>query len=87
LKARITTLAPANEGVQFLGFRLYRGTVLMPAATRKRLYRRIKGRVRALEEGRSAPETVWNGLEAMFVHAARADSLEWRQEVVRRLGL
>ena len=75
LKTGATRLVPAEEGLGFLGFRVYRGAVLPSRQTRVRIERRVRDACAAIREGRcDDPDRVRAGIATRMGHATAADA-------------
>lgn len=85
LKEKATRLAPATEGLSFCGYRVFRGTVRLNRRTLVRLGRRIASTERRQRQGMLDEGRAESSVTTRFNHAATADGLEWRKELVRRL--
>ena len=81
LKESATMIAPVTEGIPFLGFRVYPGTVRLNQRTR----RRFRTQMRALERGASLGaldvDALGNRAASLFAHVAHGDSFRLRREV------
>jgi hypothetical protein len=87
LKDQATVLAPATEGLSFLGYRVFRGALRLDAGARRRLGRRILSMDRAFREGRVEADRARASIANCLSHAAAADTLEWRRWLVGNLGV
>lgn len=71
----------------FVGYVMRGGQVRVRRSGVARAERRLRERVRAVEEGLEAPEAFWESLRATFGHWSHADSWRLRERLLRRLGL
>jgi len=85
LKPKATRLAPATEGLSFCGYRVFRGTVRLSRRSLVRLGRRIASTERRRRNGLLDQQRAESSVTTRLNHAATADTLEWRKELVRRL--
>ena len=83
LKDRATRLAPASEGLPFLGFAIHRGTIRLRPATLRRFRWRLRWLDRELRVGRVDAERHRRAVAAVFAHIAHADTLALRRSWLR----
>ena len=82
LKERATMLAPTTEGLPFLGWLLFRGTVrLRPANLRRSLWR-LRLRRWELEQGRRSEESYRQGVASVFALLEHGNTLGLRRRLV-----
>jgi len=75
MKEKATRLVPAEEGVSFLGFRVYRGEVRPDRGSAVRMERRVRSACAELREGRSRdPDRVRAGIATRLNHALVGDA-------------
>jgi RNA-directed DNA polymerase len=79
LKPSATRLAPTSEGLPFLGFAVFPGTVRLRPATRQRLAWRLRFLRRRLHRGTLAPTGYRHAVAAVLAHAGHADTRELRR--------
>ncbi len=78
LKSRATILAPAREGLPFLGWRLYPGTMRIRPQNLQRLRRRLRHRAWECRTGRIEASVLEAALRSAFMHLAHGDTLALR---------
>lgn len=83
LKMRATWIAPVADGLPFLGFRIFPGTVRLGRAARLRFARRLRRKERAFSLGRLSEEALAREANALVAHVASAGTLAFRRSVVR----
>ena len=87
LKASATVVAPATEGIPWLGFRVYPGTVRLDHGSRTRFLRRVRGNfVAAANAMDDEMAAVVASAQSIFGHIAHCDSLMFRRSVLARHG-
>ena len=88
LKERATQVAPVTEGVPWLGFRVYPGTVRVARDGRRRAGRKLAASRRRLDRCRSPQDEAHEAERAASVvgHLAQGDCLELRRGLLARLG-
>jgi len=79
LKEEATSLAPAREGLPFLGWRLHRGVTRLRPRNLRRLRGRIARRRWELREGRIGPSALAACLRSLAAHLAHGDTLGLRR--------
>ncbi|MBI4602811.1 MAG: group II intron reverse transcriptase domain-containing protein [Planctomycetes bacterium] len=79
LKERANILAPVSEGLPFLGFRLYRGTVRVRPESLRRSKRRLAARVRACEHGEINEDRLAGCVRSIITRLASADTWNLRR--------
>lgn len=82
LKETATRLAPATEGIPFLGFRVYPGVLRLNPRTLRRFRRRWRGRERAYRAGRLGGDDLARTVASLFAHVAHADTWRLRRRLV-----
>ena len=88
LKAPATVVAPVGEGIPWLGFRVYPGTVRLDHGSRMRFLRKACGNFRvALNASLGDMAGVVSSAQSIFGHIAHCDSLMFRRSVLARHGL
>ena len=85
LKEEVTCVAPVQEGIPWLGLRVYAGTARLKRTARRRLARRLRASVRraALDAGADTAETP--RASGVVGFGQLADSLELRRAVLQKL--
>jgi hypothetical protein len=83
LKMRATWIAPVEDGLPFLGFRVFPGTVRLGRAARLRFARRLRRKERAFRAGRLSEEALAREANALVAHVAGASTLAFRRSVLR----
>lgn len=83
LKEEVTLVAPATEGIPFLGFRVYPELIRLNQRTRRRFLRQVRLLERAHARGAVAIQDLRNRSESLFAHVTHADSLGLRRRAVR----
>lgn len=79
LKERATLLAPASEGLPFLGFRLYRGLIRVRPENLRRSRARLRARERAHARGELGEEELSRSVRSVVAHLATANTLSLRR--------
>jgi RNA-directed DNA polymerase len=79
LKARATTLAPAHQGLPFLGWRIYRGTTRLRPGNKKRLHARVRARQRQYRRGTLDEHRYLASVRSAFEHLRLGDTLSLRR--------
>jgi hypothetical protein len=85
LKSEATLLAPTTEGISYCGYRIFRSVVRLRPRSLTRLGRRIAATERKHLAGPIDRVRAESSVTTRINHAATADTLEWRKELVRRL--
>ena len=83
LKTRATILAPVREGLPFLGWRLYPGTMRVRPQNLQRLRRRVRHRAWEHRTGRIDDSVLEAALRSAFTHLAVGDTLALRRGWMR----
>jgi RNA-directed DNA polymerase len=79
LKERATILAPAREGLPFLGWRIHRGIVRIRPENLRRLRRRVRHRRWEQRTGRIDERTLTAALSSVIAHISHGDTLALRR--------
>jgi hypothetical protein len=79
LKDRATILAPVEQGLPFLGWRIYRGTTRLRTSNLRRTRRRLNSRVRAHQRGRMSEQQLADAVRSVTAHLAHGDTLALRR--------
>ncbi|MEO0446771.1 MAG: RNA-directed DNA polymerase [Verrucomicrobiota bacterium] len=82
-----TRLAASTQGVDFLGYRLKPGRVLLSRRSRQRFRRRLRDLEADYEDERIGEEELQRRSSALVAFTERADCRRWRARVVRRSSL
>jgi len=85
LKERATLLAPAHQGLPFLGWRLYRGTRRIRPENLARCRARLKSRRAQHRAGVLASERYLAAVRAHFVHLGGPETIEIRSRLAAQL--
>lgn len=80
LKAQATRVAPVTEGLAFLGFSLFPGTIRLQAKGLTRTRRRVRARERAYLAGEIDDRLLSASVDSMIAHMAHADTLSVRRQ-------
>ncbi len=87
LKASATVVAPVTEGIPWLGFRVYPGTVRLDHGSRTRFLRKVRGNflaaANAMDDEMAA---VVASAQSIFGHIGHCNSLMFRRSVLARHG-
>lgn len=75
LKARATILARVDQGLPFLGWRIYRGTIRLRPANRKRMSARMRFRQRQYEVGAIPEDAYLASMRSSFEHLRHGSTL------------
>ncbi len=89
LKDDAVLLAPVNEGVPYLGFRIWPRVIRLDRRSLRRLSRKVKGAEQAYREGMIDMDRLTNKVASVFAHAVNADTLNLRRKMSQepsRLG-
>jgi len=78
-----TSVFPERQGMDFLGYRIWRTHRLL----RKRSVRRMRGRIRAWREGKVQTEEMEASVAAWLGHAEHADMYNLQRELLGGTGL
>jgi RNA-directed DNA polymerase len=79
LKARATILAPVDQGLPFLGWRIYRGTTRLRPGNRKRMASRMRFRQGQYEAGVIHEDAYLASMRSSFEHLRHGDTLSLRR--------
>lgn len=79
-----TRLAPVTEGVAFLGFRVFPGTVRLAGPKLARLRRTVRARERAYLGGHIGEDDLARSVSSVVAHAATANTLGARRRAFSR---
>jgi len=82
LNAQATRIALVGEGISFLGFRIYPGTVRLNQRTRRRFRRQVRAIEHAYQAGRIDLRELSERSTSLFAHVAHADSYRLRRQVL-----
>lgn len=77
---------PVQNGVPFLGYRVFPGAVLLARKSRHRFTRRLKSLELSYDTGNIDALTLQQRTDALLAFTRHADCLRWRQRVVNALG-
>lgn len=83
LKEEVTTLAPISEGVNFLGFRVYKNIIRIQRRNLNRLRKNVRLLERLYGDGRIPQATLVNSVRSMVGHVLCADSNNIREEIFK----
>jgi len=87
IKDRATVLAPASEGLPFLGWRIFRGTVRLQGRNLRRLRARVKMRLWEERTGRIGAESLATSLRSLAEHLRHGNTLSLRRGWLEGLAL
>lgn len=79
IKERATILAPRSQGLPFLGFRIYRGTIRVRPANLRRSKRRLLKRVHEFERGSIDDRKLADCTRSIAAHLRTADTWNLRR--------
>lgn len=79
LKERARLLAPAAQGLPFLGWRIHRGTRRIRHANLRRLRQRVRRSLWEHQSGRMNAAKLLQSIQAVTVHLATGDTLSLRR--------
>ena len=79
IKESVTFVAPVNEGIPFLGFCVYPGTIRLQARRWRRTCRKIRLRERAFRDGRISADELARSVQSSVAHVGHAASRRLRQ--------
>ncbi len=80
LKEEATWLAPSSQGVPFLGFRIFPGTIRLQAERWQRMRRKIRRRERAFQDGRISAGELATSVRSSIAHIEHAATRRLRQD-------
>jgi hypothetical protein len=81
LKERATILAPAAEGLPFLGFRIYRGTLRLRPENLRRTRARIRRREWEFRTGRIGARALADSIRSVTTHLSAGSTLSLRRSL------
>lgn len=84
LKDRATILAPVDEGMPFLGFRVYRGMTRLRPATARRTRERLRRRAAQRRHGWIDAGQLARSTLSMVAHLEHGTTRAWRRELFSR---
>lgn len=82
VKERATVLAPVDEGVPWLGFRVFPGLIRVKAVARARFRKKIRRRQYELKRGSIGEEKYRASLRSLFEHLGQGDTRGLRLAVL-----
>jgi hypothetical protein len=82
LKERATILAPTSQGIPFLGWQVFAGTLRLRPENARRSRRRLKHRRWELRTGRIGEERYLDAVRSVLVHAGHGGSTAWLRRAV-----
>lgn len=77
-----TRLGRTSEGMEFLGFRLMPGAVLLGARARRRFRQRLTAYEKAWQHGKMGPAELQRRVSALIAHTDNARCQNWRAGVI-----
>ena len=80
IKKEVLMMAPVSQGIPFLGFRIFPGTVRLNHRLKTRFGRKIKKRERQRNGGRISEEFFVNSVNSMVAHISHADTHAFRRD-------
>lgn len=81
LKEKVTTLAPVSEGVNFLGFRVYKNVIRIQRRNLNRLRKNVRLLERLYSKGTIPQQRLTDSVRSMIGHVLCADSTHIREEI------
>src|SRR5690606_13493348 len=88
LKDKATIVAPVANGVPYLGFRIFPGSIRIQRANLVRLRRKIATRERDFARGKITEEELLRSMNSMIAHASHGNvKALMRKEVARSLKM
>jgi RNA-directed DNA polymerase len=82
LKEKVTLLAPVNEGVPFLGFRVFHGLIRIQRKNLVRARRKINAKENAFRRGKITEDELIQSVNSLVAHIAHANSTRLRRKEV-----
>jgi retron-type reverse transcriptase len=82
LKEQATRLAPVTEGIPFLGFLIYPGTIRLNQRTRRRFRSQVRAIEHAYQAGRIDLRELSDRSASLFAHVGHADSYRLRRQLL-----
>ena len=79
LKDEALIVAPVSQGIPFLGFRVFPGTVRLDSNRLKRFTRKTKEREREYRQGRIDEDFLVNSVRSMVAHVSHANTYMMRK--------
>ena len=79
LKEKATWLAPSSQGIPFLGFQIFPGTIRLQAQRWQRMRRKIRQRERAFQEGRITAQELATSVRSSVAHIEHAATRRLRR--------
>ena len=79
VKEKSVSIAPTGQGISFLGFRVWPGTVRLQNASRHRFVRRWRQTERAYNVGKMSEEAFLRSAQSRVGHLLHADTLNLRK--------
>lgn len=79
LKESATRVAPVEEGIPFLGFRVFPATVRLGRAARLRFTRRLRAKEQAFARGEIDEAALAREAQSLVAHVAAADTAAFRR--------
>jgi RNA-directed DNA polymerase len=79
LKTDATLLAPARQGLPFLGFLVHRGTLRVRPANKRRIRVRLRARMKAAQRGEISEEQLARSAAASCEHLRHANTKGMRR--------
>lgn len=86
IREEITIVAPTFQGIPFLGYRVYPGTVRLKRENRARLGRKVKHLEAAYAAGKIDETRLSDSVRSLAAHTAGADTLRLRRKLFSGLG-
>ena len=86
LKEKATMLAPAQDGIPFLGFRIFPNLIRLKQENKRRALHTLKSRTRAFEAGEISEEEYSRSLMSITEHLKIANTYNLRKDVFDRMS-
>jgi len=85
LKDKATTLAPVQDGIPFLGFRIFPNLIRLKQENKKRAFNTLKSRTRAFKAGKISEAEYSQSLMSITEHLKIANTYNLRKDVFDKM--
>ena len=85
LKDKATMFAPVQDGIPFLGFRIFPNLIRLKSENKRRAFNTLKARTRAFEAGEISESDYSRALMSITEHLKIADSYNLRKDVFDKM--
>ena len=84
LKEKVVRISPVSEGLPFLGYRIYRGTIRLQRANLVRFRRNIIRLEKKFLKGKIEQEDLTNSVRSVIAHVSHGNTRNFRKTVFFR---